>query len=314
MPQPRPDDPPRERPLITVFGGTGFLGRRVVRHLLDRAFRVRVAVRQPQRVAALFADRAPAVEAAEVDVHDEHRVADALAGAAGAVNAVSLYREHGRETFRAVHVEAARRIARLGHEQGAIRLVHVSGIGANPTSDSSYIRARGLGEAATSEALPGATLVRPAVMFGPDDAFLPALIKLLRTLPVYPLFGKGETLLQPVHVENVGEAIAAMFQDAATAGRTYEFGGPETFTYAALLRAIGAEIGVRPILSPMPYGLWFGLAGVLDLLPSPPVTRNQIELMEIDTVASRELPGLASLGITPRDLRQAVREIRGAGG
>ena len=312
MPQPRPDDPPGERPLITVFGGTGFLGRRIVRHLLRRGFRVRVAVRQAQRVSEQFGDSAATVEGIEVDVHDEHRVADALAGAAGGVNAVSLYREHGRDTFRAVHVEAARHIARRAHEQGVNRLVHVSGIGANPKSDSSYIRARGLGEAAVREVLPGATLVRPAVMFGLYDAFLNTLIKLLRTLPVYPMFGKGETLLQPVHVENVGEAIAAMMQDDASAGRAYEFGGPETFTYAALLRAIGAEIGVRPILSPMPYGLWFGLAGVLDLLPRPPVTRNQVELMEIDTVASPELPGLASLDITPLDLRHTVREISSA--
>ena len=310
MPEPRPDDAPSERPLITVFGGTGFLGRRVVRHLLRRGFRARIAVRQPRRVAELFGSEA-SVEGIEIDISDERRMADALAGATGAVNAVSLYREHGRQTFRTVHVDAAQRVARLAHEQGITRLVHMSGMGADPQSRSAYIRARGLGEVAVSEALPSATLARPAVMFGPDDAFLNTLIRLLRTLPVYPLFGRGETSLQPVHVENVGEAIAAMLQDAASAGRTYEFGGPETFTYAGLLRAIGAEIGVKPILSPMPYGLWFGLAGVLDVLPSPPVTRSQIELMEIDTVASPDAPGLASLGIVPLDLRQAVRDITG---
>jgi NADH dehydrogenase len=310
MAEPRPDESARERPLITVFGGTGFLGRRVVRHLLRRGFKVRIAVRQAGRAGELFANEA-FVEAIEVDIISEQRVADALANASGAVNAVSLYRERGRATFRAVHVEAAQRVARLASRQGITRLIHLSGIGANPQSNSAYIRARGLGEGAVREALPDATLVRPAVMFGPDDGFLTALIRLLRTLPVYPLFGKGETSLQPVHVENVGEAIAAMLQDSASIGRTYEMGGPEVFTYAGLLRAIGAEIGVKPVLASMPYGVWHGLAGVLNLLPNPPVTPSQVELMEIDTVAAPDAPGLASLGIVPLDLRQAVRDIGG---
>ncbi len=310
MAEPRPDESSHEQPLITVFGGTGFLGRRVVRDLLRRGFRVRIAVRNAGRVVELFADQA-SVEATEVDINSEQRVADALAGASGAVNAVSLYRERGGETFRAIHLEAAQRVARLASRQGIARLIHLSGIGANPQSDSAYIRARGLGEGAVREALPDATLVRPAVMFGPDDGFLTALIRLLRTLPVYPLFGRGETSLQPVHVENVAEAIAAMLQDSASVGRTYELGGPEVFTYAGLLRAIGAEIGVTPVLAPIPYGVWYGLAGVLGLLPSPPVTRSQVELMEIDTVAAADAPGLASLGIGPLDLRQAVRDISG---
>ena len=174
MPEPRPEASPSERPLITVFGGTGFLGRCAVRHLLRRGFRARVAVRQARRVAELFGGET-SIEGIEVDVNDERRVADALAGAVGAVNAVSLYREHGRQTFRAVHVDAAQRIARIAREHGIIRLVHISGIGANPKSHSSYIRARGLGEAAVTDALPSATLVRPAVMFGPDDAFLNTL-------------------------------------------------------------------------------------------------------------------------------------------
>jgi NADH dehydrogenase len=198
------------RPRITVFGGSGFLGQRAVRHLVRRGFGVRVATRHAAEALALFTAERPFVESADVDVHDPGRVAGALAGAAGVVNAVSLYVEHGRNTFRAVHVEAARRIAQLAREQGIERLVHMSGIGANPQSGSAYIRARGLGETVVREAMPAATILRSAVMFGPDDGFLNTIIGLLRALPVYPMFGKGETLLQPVHVENVGEAIAAM--------------------------------------------------------------------------------------------------------
>lgn len=313
MPAPPHNHASGERPQITVFGGTGFLGRRVVRHLVHRGFKTRVAVRQAGRVATLFGGEGTAVEGFSVDVHDERPVADALTGSVGVVNAVSLYRERHGYTFHSVHVEAARRIARLAGDQGISRLVHMSGMGADPKSGSSYIRARGLGDSAVRETLPSATVVRAAVMFGPDDAFLNTLIGLLRTLPAYPLFGRGETRLQPVHVENVGEAMAVMLQDPTTAGRTYDIGGPETFTYAGLLRAIAVEIGVRPALVPMAYGIWFGLARVLDLLPSPPVTRNQIELMEIDTVAPPDAPGLASLGIEPLGLRDAVRAIGDAG-
>lgn len=311
MPEPLAGEAHGQRPQITVFGGTGFLGRRIVRHLLQRGYAVRVAVRHPGPVRELFGD-AP-VDAVEVDIRDEGRVAQALVGAAGAVNAISLYRERGRPTFRSVHIEAAERIARHAREAGITRFVHVSGIGADPTSVSAYIRARGLGERAVTKALPDARLLRSAVMFGPDDAFLTTVIGLLRTLPAYPMFGTGETRLQPVHVEDVGEAVAALLADATTAGGIYEIGGPETFTYAGLLRAIAAEIHVRPALVSMPYSLWFGLAGMLDLLPNPPVSRNQIELMQIDTVASADRPGLGDLGIQGADLRQVVREIRDAG-
>jgi NADH dehydrogenase len=313
MPTPPRNITSGDRPRITVFGGTGFVGRRIVRHLLHRGFSVRIAVRQAQRVPALFPDEGPMVDGIHVDVHEEQLVADALAGSVAAVNAVSLYRERAGLTFRSVHVDSARRIARLARQQGIPRLVHVSGMGADPNSDSSYIRARGLGDSAVREALPAATVVRPAVMFGPDDAFLNTLIGLLKVLPAYPLFGRGETRLQPVHVENVGEAIATMLHDPLASGRAYDIGGPDIFTYAALVRAIAAEIGARPILVPVPFGVWFGLARMLDLLPSAPVTRNQIELMRIDTIAPPDAPGLQSLGIAPLTLRDAVRSIRDAG-
>ena len=309
MPEPLAGESGGPRPKITVFGGTGFLGRRIVRHLLQRGFGVRVAVRQPGPVRDLFGDMP--VDAVEADIQDEGRVAQAMVGSTGAVNAISLYRERGRQTFRSVHIDAAERIARHAREAGITRFVHVSGIGADPTSPSAYIRARGLGERAVTKALPDACLLRSAVMFGPDDAFLTTIIGLLRTLPAYPLFGTGETRLQPVHVEDVGEAVTALLTD--TTSGIYEVGGPEIFTYAGLLRAIAAEIHVRPALLSMPYGLWFGLAGMLDLLPNPPVSRNQIELMQIDTVASPDWPGLDSLGITGAGLRQVVREIRDAG-
>ena len=224
--------------LVTVLGGTGFLGRRVVRHLLDLGFRVRAVARHPERVPLLFGSNEVGVEAVGADVCDEAAVAAALADAYGVVNTVSLYVERGgHETFRAVHVEAAARVARLSREAGVERLIHVSGIGADPASPSDYICARGQGEIVVHEAFPGATLVRPSVMFAPDDHFLTTLARLLRTLPAYPLFGRGGTRLQPVHADDVAEAIARILGCAASAGHhCYELGGPRSYTYAELLR------------------------------------------------------------------------------
>src|SRR6516165_9498963 len=194
---------------VTVFGGTGFLGRRIVRHLDAAGFGVRVASRHPERVRSLFPEH-PTVEAVGADINDENSTTAALAGAFAVINSVSLYVESRSETFRSVHVEAAGQVAAIASRARAEKLVHVSGIGANAASASPYIRSRGEGEAAVLRAYPSATLIRPAVMFGPEDAFLVPLLSMLHRLPVFPLFGSGETRLQPAHVEDVAEAVARM--------------------------------------------------------------------------------------------------------
>jgi uncharacterized protein YbjT (DUF2867 family) len=294
--------------VVTVFGGTGFLGCRVIRHLLAHGFNVRITSRHPDRAPWFLAPGRAGVEAVGADVHDETSVAAALAGAFGAVNAVSLYVEHGaQETFHTVHVEAAARIARLAREAGVERLVHVSGIGADPASSSDYIRARGEGEIAARDAFPRATLIRPAVMFGPDDHFLTTLVRLLRILPVYPLFGRGQTRLQPVHVEDVAEAIARILEGAPGADQLcYEFGGPRIYTYAELLRSIADRTGTRAQLLPLPFSLWEVLAFLSEFAPGAPLTRNQVALMRRDNVSSRDLPGLWDLDVAPTALEDVV--------
>src|SRR5467141_835457 len=200
---------------VTVFGGTGFLGLRVVRHLRAHEFAVRIASRHPDRGHRLFGLDDPQLQSVGANIHDERSVADALAGAFGAVNAVSLYVEHGRETFDSVHVESAQRVAAQAHRAGVERVAHDSGIGADSVSRSLYIQKRGEGELAVRAAFADALLIRPAVMFGPDDAFLTTLLRLLRQLPIYPMFGRGLTRLQPAYVEDVAEAIARALQGAA---------------------------------------------------------------------------------------------------
>src|SRR5882757_2211364 len=176
---------------VTVFGGTGFLGSRIVRHLRYREFPVRIASRYPDREHRLFGPDDPQLQSVEANIHDERSVADALAGAYGVVNAVSLYLERRQQTFHFVHVDAAQRVAAQALRAGVDRLIHISGIGADAASPSRYIRKRGEGELAVRAAFNDALFIRPAVMFGPDDAFLTAVLKLLRQLPIYPMFGRG---------------------------------------------------------------------------------------------------------------------------
>ena len=292
------------RGLITVFGGTGFLGRRIVRHLLDHRFQVRAASRHPERVgSASQADAGPGTTKA--DIRDETTVAAALFGAYGAVNAVSLYVERGRETFDAVHVEAAARVARLARENGVERLIHVSGIGSDPTSSAPYIAARGRGDIAVQLAFPGAILIRPAVMCGPDDAFLSTVVRLLRVLPVYPVFGQGEKRLQPVYVEDVAEGITRVLAGAGSAA-SYEFAGAQVYTYEELVRIVADRINARPRLVPLPFALWRILASGAEFLPGSPLTRNQVALMQRDNIASGDCPGLSRLDIAPTEIENLI--------
>jgi len=295
--------------VVTVFGGTGFLGRRVVRHLRNYGFSVRIASRHPDRGRRLFGSGDPELRAVGTDIHDERTVVGALADAYGAVNAVSLYVEHGRETFHSVHVEAAERVAILARRAGVERLVHVSGIGADAASPSLYIRKRGEGELAVQAAFKDAILVRPAVMFGPDDAFLTTILELLRRLPIYPLFGRGLTRLQPAYVEDVAGGIVSALRGAQTRAITFECGGPRIYSYEELLRVVAREAGLERTLVPIPFAAWHALAWIAEVLPTPPITRNQVELMEVDTVCSAGMPGFEELAISPSAVEDILKQM-----
>ena len=295
---------------VVVFGGTGFLGRRVVRQLRQCGSSVRIASRHPERRLGLDD---PQLKPVAVNIHDQRSVADALAGAHAAVNAVSLYVEHGQETFDAVHVDAARRVATLARDAGVERLAHLSGIGANVASPSLYIRKRAEGEHAVREAFAHALIVRPAVMFGPDDAFLTVILSLLRRLPAYPLFGHGQTLLQPAYVEDVAAAIVSALLRPERPVATIECGGPCRYAYRDLIETIAQQAGLRPRLIPVPFAVWRALAWAAERLPNPPITRNQIELMQVDNVQSPQMPGFAELGVKPHSVEEVLREmLRGA--
>ena len=287
----------------TVFGGTGFVGRRVVHHLRESGARVRIVSRHRK----LGQDAG--IEQIAVDAHDQRSVEAAIAGADGVVNAISLYVEHGADTFHSVHVETAAKIARAARQAGVRRFVHVSGIGANTTSTSPYIRSRGEGEVAVQTAFPGVVIVRPAVMFAADDAFLTTILRLLRSLPAYPIFGDGRTRLQPAYVDDVATAIVQILRQSQKPYAVYELAGPRGYSYEELLRTIARIAGLRPVLMRMPFAFWNALAGVGEMLPRPPLTRNQVELMQIDTTASERLPGFRALGILPRSLEDELEAM-----
>jgi uncharacterized protein YbjT (DUF2867 family) len=287
----------------TVLGGTGFVGRRVVRNLRETGTRVRIVSRH----RGVGED--DGIEQIAADANDERSVAAAVAGADGVVNAISLYVEHGSDTFHSVHVETAAKIARAARRAGIRRFVHVSGISADTASPSPYIRSRGEGEAAVQNAFPGAVIVRPAVMFAPDDAFLTTILRLLRSMPAYPIFGDGRTRLQPAYVDDVAAAIAQILRQSQNPYPVYELAGPRIYSYEELLRTIARIAGLRPVLMRMPFAFWHALAGVAEMLPRPPLTRNQVELMQIDTTASENVPGFRALGISPRSLEDELEAI-----
>ena len=288
---------------ITVFGGSGFLGRRIVRRLSEDGAEVRVAVRHPERAGLRTESGKPGqVTAVHADVWDAATVAPAVAGADAVVNTVGHYVERGDASFEAIHGQGARHVAEAAAEAGVRRLVHISGIGADPASDSSYVRARATGERLVREAFPAATILRPSVMFGPDDAFLNTLAALARVMPALPLFGAGEVRLQPVYVDDVAAAVAKALATPAAAGKLYELGGPRAYTYKALVRLVLEQTGRTRLLLPVPYAVWHGLAAVTAPLPRRPISRDQVRLMEKDNVVSQSALTLSDLGITPTAL------------
>ncbi len=291
-----------------VFGGTGFLGRAVVTALAGSGWRVRVAARHPY--ADILSER---IEPRIVDIRDEPAVAAAIEGADAVINAVSLYVEKGGLDFDAIHVHGAARVARLAADAGAGRLVHVSGIGVDPASESRYVQARAQGETAVRSAFPGATVVRPSVIFGANDRFLSTLDSVTR-LPILPLFGHGGMRLQPVHVDEVALAIRASLADPATAGTVFELGGGEVLRYRDILRAVLRQRGRRRILLPVPFRIWRGIARVSALLPNPPVTIDQLALLAMDNVVGCDAATFADLGIAPRGLIERLPACLGSDG
>jgi NADH dehydrogenase len=253
----------------------------------------------------LFQDAENRVEQVQSDVRNALSVADAIKNTDGVVNAVGLYVESQGASFEAVHVVGAQFIAQQSVICGA-KLVHISGIGTDSASPSTYIRARAVGEQRVREAAPHAVILRPGVLFGRDDAFVGTLSGLVRMLPVIPLFGNGGTRLQPVYVEDVAKAIEIIFSSREPGAKIYELGGAQIITYRDLLSSIARHLDRKRLMLPVPFVIWQLLAALASVLPNPPLTRDQIELMRHDTIVDPDAAGFAELGIEPRGLEDLL--------
>ena len=289
--------------LVTVLGGTGFLGRHIVRCARNAGYKVRIAARHPgpQRSAS----KNPGIEQIVTDVRDPEAVAGAVRGADGVVNVVGLYVESRDESFEMVHVIGAGHVANAAKRMGA-RLVHISGIGVDRRSPSPYVRARALGEERVLDAYPESVILRPSALFGHGDALLSAMKPLVKWLPVIPLFEEGRSRMQPVHADDVARAVTAALERPEVAGGVYELGGPDVLTYRELLEGIAASLGRRRRYLPVKLRTWKLLA----MLPGAPVTRDQIELLRRDNIVQADRT-FEDLGIDTASLQHVLDAAAG---
>jgi NADH dehydrogenase len=294
-------------PLVTVFGGSGFVGRHVVSRLAQEGWQIRVAVRRPDE--ALFLKPAGAVgqiTPMAANIRDQASVERAVAGADAVVNLVAILHESGRQRFKALQAEGAARIAAAAAQAGVRHLVHVSAIGADAASDSAYARTKAEGERAVLGAFPRAVILRPSIIFGPEDGFFNRFAAMAMMAPALPLIGGGKTRFQPVFVGDVAEAVAKALSLPAAEGKTYELGGPRVYTFRRLLEIMLAEIGRRRLLLPLPFPVAGLLGAVMQCLPAPQLTLDQVRLLKRDNVVTPGAPGLADLGITPHGLEAII--------
>jgi uncharacterized protein YbjT (DUF2867 family) len=289
--------------LVTVFGGSGFVGRHVVRALAKRGYRIRVACRRPDLAGHLQPlGNVGQIQAVQANVRVRWSVDRAVEGADHVINLVGILYESGRQTFAAVQDFGARAIAEAARAQGA-GLTHSSALGADPASPSVYARTKAAGEKAVFETVPGAVIFRPSVQFGPEDDFFNKFANMARYSPALPLVG-GKTKFQPVYVGDVAEAIARSVDGKIEGGKIYELGGPEVLTFRQCLEEMLATIGRKRILLPIPFPIASLMGSVLGVLPGRMLTRDQVRLLKSDNVVSdaaakenRTLPGL---GIQPK--------------
>lgn len=297
--------------LVTVFGGSGFLGRHVVRALAKRGHRVRVAVRRPDLAGHLQPLGTPGqIMAVQANLRYPESVSRAIKGADAVVNLVGILAEGGRQSFDAVQADGAAAIARATSDEGLTRLIHVSAIGADLASEANYARTKAAGENAVLDSVPDAVILRPSIVFGPEDGFFNRFAGLAKMLPVLPLIGGGQTRFQPVYVGDVAEAVARGVEGKLRAGETYELGGPAVRTFEELLRLTLKEIGKKRLLLPIPWPIAKLQGAIFQILPNPLLTVDQVTLLKTDNVVSadaiEEGRTLSDMGIVATPLESVL--------
>lgn len=296
--------------LVTVFGGSGFVGNQAVRQLARAGWRIRVAVRNPSLGyrMRLLGDVGQ-IDVVQANVRDGDSVRRALDGATASVNLVGVLYETGRQRFQAVHTDGARLVTKAAQALGVTRVVQMSALGADADGPSAYARTKAAGEVAVRDIRPDAVILRPSVVFGPEDAFFNKFAAMASVSPALPLIGGGRTRFQPVFVGDIGKAIARVVTDSDSAGRTYEIGGAAEFTFRQLMEMMLEETHQRRMLVPVPFNVASMLGSFGDLIAGvmpPPVTSDQVASLRVDNVVSGDFPGLADLGVTPTTLEAVL--------
>lgn len=297
--------------IVVVIGGSGFVGRHMVQALARRGYRVRVAVRRPDLANHLQPLGFPGqIMPVQANLRFPELLARASASAFAVINLVGILYERGRQTFQAIHVDGVAAAAQAARTAGAERFIQVSAIGADPASRSAYARSKAAGEAAALEAFPGATVICPAIVFGPEDSFFNRFAAMAVWSPALPLIGGGRSRFQPVYAGDVGEAVVRLFERGTTAGQVFELGGPEILTFRQLMEFVLRTIGRRRLLLPVPWWLATVQGAALGLLPSPLLTVDQVRLLRRDTVVSpaagSDKRTLEGLGIVPEGIETLV--------
>ena len=292
---------------VTIFGGSGFIGRHLVQRLAQRGWTIRVAVRRARRAQFLQPlGNVGQITPVAAALQDAESIRAAVAGADAVVNLVGLLYEGGKQTFEAAHVRGPALIAEAAQAAGVADLVQMSAIGADPQAEADYARSKAAGEAAVRDAFADAVVVRPSIVFGPEDGFFNRFAAMARISPALPLIGGGHTRFQPVYVGDVAEAIAVALERPECRGRTYELGGPRVYSFAELLRYLLVQIRCRRLLLPLPFGLAELQGAILEKLPVPPLTRDQVRLLRSDNLVSEGALTLADLGIEPTAVETVV--------
>ena len=298
--------------LVTIFGGSGFVGNHLVQVLARQGYRIRVAVRRPDLAGdvRMFGGVGQVVPI-QANLRDEASVQRAAAGSDIVINLVGIGHQAGKQSFQAVHVEGAAAVARAAKAAGATALVHLSALGVDKAAEvSAYAASKLQGEEAVLAAFPQAVIIRPSLMFGQGDGFFNLMGSLVRILPVMPLIS-GKTLFQPVFVGDVADAIAKAAQGAVKTGRVYELGGPDVESHKVLMQRILREAGRNPMLVSVPSGLMKFMASLMGILPIRPlITPDQVELLGVDNVVSeaaqKEKRTLAAFDIAPTSMDEIL--------
>lgn len=299
--------------LAVVFGGSGFIGRNVVRELAQRGWRVRVAVRRPHLAQFLRPMGAVGqIQLAQANIRHPGSIAEAIKGADAVINLVGILFESGAQQFDAVQAAGAASVAALAAEAGVDVMVHVSAIGADEESDSVYARTKGEAEAAVRGSIPSATILRPSIVFGPEDDFFNKFATMSTFSPALPLIGGGQTKFQPIYVDDVADAVCEALIRPEARGETYELGGPRVYSFKELLEMMLAETGRKRILAPLPFpvasliGAVGQIAGALPFV-EPPLTADQVKLLKRDNVVGGGgVKTLADLGIAPQTVESVL--------